>query len=122
MKLLLVDDDEFLCDMYATKFGEAGHTVEVATSGERAVEMLSKASFDVVLLDIVMPGMSGQELLHHIKTESLGGGPTCIVLSNQGEETDIAAAKKAGAEGYIVKAEMIPSDVVAHVESLAKNA
>ena len=121
MKLLLVDDDAFLRDMYATKFTEAGHTVEVAKSGELAIEQLRANTYDVVLLDMVMPGVDGLELLNKVKDEKLGGTPTLIVLSNQGEESDIKAAYDAGAKGYIIKAEMIPSEVLAKVEELAKS-
>lgn len=117
MRILLVDDDAFLRDMYATKFGERGHTVAVAASGESALEQIREAEFDLVLLDLVMPGMTGIELLEAIKDEQ-GQAPACVVLSNQGSEEDVQAAKKAGAKGYIVKAEMIPSEVVTKVEEL----
>jgi CheY-like chemotaxis protein len=115
MKILLVDDDAFLRDMYATKFGESGHEVVVASTGELALEEVQKQSFDVVLLDMIMPGMTGVELLQKMQALNLDKKPICIVLSNQGEHTDIDAAMKAGAKGYIVKAEKIPSEVVTEV-------
>lgn len=118
MKILLVDDDSFLRDMYATKFGERGHTIAAAGDGESALKSIREETFDVVLLDLVMPGLSGLELLERIKGEQLEKTPTFIVLSNQGSEEDIDSAKRAGAKGYIIKAEMIPSEVVAKVESL----
>lgn len=118
MKVLLVDDDVLIRDMYAKKFTEAGHEVETADSGEHAVVLLQEQSFDVVLIDIVMPDLTGIELLTKMKKEKLGGSPKCIVLSNQSEGEDVAAAKDAGVDGYIVKAEMIPSEVVEKVESL----
>jgi len=116
MRILLVDDDAFLRDMYATKFSEDGHEVQVAKSGEDALEILRTSEFDVLLLDVVMPGISGVELLTEIKKGKLGGDPVCLVLSNQGEDEDIESAKKAGAAGYIVKAELIPSEVIAEVK------
>jgi len=118
MRILLVDDDSFLRDMYATKFGEGGHTVEVAKNGEVALDLLRANTYDVVLLDIVMPGMSGLELLKVMRGEKLGGEPKCIILSNQGEQADIDGATEAGTDGYIIKAEMIPSEVVAKVEAI----
>jgi DNA-binding response OmpR family regulator len=119
MKILLVDDDAFLRDMYATKFGEHGSAVNVAETADGALDMLSREEYDVVLLDMIMPGMSGVELLKRIKSEKLGGDPKCIILSNQGEKDDIEGALKAGAIGYIVKAELVPSEVVAEVMKLA---
>ena len=115
IKILLVDDDAFLRDMYATKFSEIGHTVDVAETAERALTKLREHEYDAVLMDMIMPGMNGVELLTHLKNEKLGGDPICIMLSNQSEAADRDAALKAGAEGYIVKAELIPSEVVAEV-------
>lgn len=118
MKLLLVDDDAFLRDMYAVKFEAAGHSVTVADSGSRALLELEKTKdYDAVILDMVMPGMSGTELLAEIS--ALEKVPKClVVLSNQGQSADIDEATAAGATGYIVKAKHIPSEVVAQIESM----
>lgn len=122
MKILLVDDDAFLRDMYATKFSESGHSVEVAMSGEEGLRVIKeKGPFDVVLLDMVMPGLSGIDFLNSAGELPEAGDMKCIVLSNQGEQADKTMAKESGAIGYIVKAESIPSEVVAEVESLVKD-
>ncbi len=121
MKLLLVDDDAFLRDMYATKFSECGHTVDAADSAAVALTKLEQTTdFDIILLDMVMPGMSGIELITVIKERFPKITPTFIVLSNQGQSEDIKEAMEAGAHGYIVKAESIPSEVVRKVEAFAK--
>lgn len=118
MKILLVDDDAFLRDMYVTKFSESGATAAVAASGEEAIAAIEKESFDVILMDMVMPGMSGLDLLAAIHERNSETAPKCIVLSNQGEAKDVEAATAAGAVGYIVKAESIPSEVVEKVTKL----
>jgi len=121
MKVLLVDDDAFLRDMYATKFIESGHQVDVATDAIEALRHIKEADYDVVLLDMIMPGMSGLELLEEIKKPGFRRGYTkYIVLSNQSEASDQSAAKEAMAVGYIIKAEVIPSEVVKRVEELCK--
>jgi len=120
MKLLLLDDDLFLRDMYATKFKEAGHEVVVAEDGQTALSKLKDGGFDVVLLDMVMPTMTGVEFLQQAKAISNTSKTRFIVLSNQGEDSDKSAAKEAGANGYIIKAESIPSDVVSKVENFIK--
>ena len=74
--------------------------------------------FDMILLDMVMPGLSGVDFLKEIKQRSDTADTKCVVLSNQGEEHDKQAATAAGAVGYIVKAESIPSEVVAKVEKI----
>jgi len=118
MKILLVDDDAFLRDMYATKFTESGDVVEIAHDGAQALSMLTEQTFDVVVMDMVMPGMSGLELLTAIHSNTSIKKCKYIVLSNQGEQTDIQAAVDAGADGYIIKADSIPSEVVAKVHSI----
>lgn len=115
MKILLVDDDAFLRDMYATKFIEKGHVVESVETAEEALTKLHAETYDVMLTDSIMPGMTGVELLRQVQKEKLAGSPICIMLSNQSEDTDRQDAKEAGALGYIVKAELIPSEVVAEV-------
>lgn len=116
MKLLLVDDDAFLRDMYATKFSEAGDTVEVAESGEQALVLLESHEYDAVITDMIMPGLTGPDLVKQV----VARGVTCVVLSNQGEQSDIDAATAAGARGYLVKAELVPSEVVAKIHHLIK--
>jgi CheY-like chemotaxis protein len=119
--ILIVDDDSFLLDMYALKFGENAYTVDTAKSVEEALKKLRNGtSFDIILLDMIMPHLTGLDLLKAIKAESLGGDPLCIVLSNQGERTDIEAANEAGADGYIIKANSIPSEVVRSVKEYAE--
>ncbi len=115
MKILLVDDDAFLRDMYATKFGELGHSIDSADTAESAIAKLSVGTYDIILMDMIMPGMTGVQLLKEIKDKKLGGLPVCVMLSNQSEEADIRASLSVGAVGYIVKAKLIPSEVVAEV-------
>jgi CheY-like chemotaxis protein len=72
MKILLVDDDAFLRDMYATKFAEAGYEVIVSKNGPEAISMLKEQNdIDIVMLDMIMPGMSGLDLLGEIKNMDL---------------------------------------------------
>lgn len=118
MKILLLDDDAFLRDMYATKFKESGYSVTVVENGEQALTELRKGGYKAILLDMVMPGMTGLELLAKIAEAKLDTNLTRIVLSNQGGRDEIDAAFAAGAKGYIIKAELIPSEVVAEVTKL----
>jgi CheY-like chemotaxis protein len=118
-KLLLVDDDAFLRDMYAIKFADSGYEVQIAETGHAAITIIKESpDLDVILLDMVMPGMSGIELISEIKDTFPDLDALCIVLSNQGEDSDVTAALNAGAAGYIVKAEAIPSDVVKEVANI----
>ena len=122
MNILLVDDDAFLRDMYATKFNENGDEVTVAENGNEAFSIMHEKTFDVVVMDMVMPGMNGLDLLKSIKAELSDCKSVFVVLSNQGEQTDIDAATEAGASGYIIKAKSIPSEVVTKVHEIVANA
>ena len=119
MRILLVDDDVFLRDMYATKFTECGHEVQAVDQAEAALTTLrNDEEFDVILVDMVMPGMTGSVLLQTMKGEELALNAMWIVLSNQGQQADVNEALEAGASSYIIKAEHVPSEVVNKVESL----
>lgn len=121
MKLLLIDDDAFLRDMYAIKFTESGYDVDVADGAVAALTKIEQTpDYDVILLDMIMPGMSGVELIKKINEQFPDLRAKCIVLSNQGHAEDINEAKTAGAVGYIIKAEAVPSEVVKKVEKLSK--
>jgi DNA-binding response OmpR family regulator len=111
-RLYLVDDDRFLLDMYAVKFKAAGHEVTAFSSGEDVLVALRENPVpDAILLDIVMPGLDGFQVLEAMKKEQLLKTAKVIVLSNQGQESDIGRAKELGASGYIIKASAIPSEV-----------
>lgn len=114
-KIYLVDDDRFLLDMYAVKFKNAGHTVSAFQNGQAVLEALKKdPAPDVVLLDVVMPNMTGFEVLEHMRKEKLGGDKMkVVILSNQGQDADLEKAKELKADGYIIKASAIPSEVFA---------
>jgi two-component system response regulator CpxR len=118
--LCIVDDDPFLLDMYNIKFRQAGHAVECFTDSEQALAYLrTRPTIDALLLDIVMPKMNGYELLRLVREENLCDNTTSIViLSNQGQDTDIAQAEVYGIDGYLVKANTLPSEVLSQVEAV----
>ncbi len=118
-KVLLVDDDKFLLDMYAIKFNKSGYEVKTADSTDGALKILRDGYVpDVMLTDIVMPGMDGLELVAAIKREKLISSAKLIMLTNQGSSDDISRAKKMDVDGYIVKATTIPSEVLGEVEKI----
>ncbi len=114
-KILLVDDDKFLLDMYANKFSKEGFEVTVGVGTQNALEKLKELKPDIILADIVMPGMDGLEFVEHVQKEGLAPDAIIIMLTNQGDSYDIERAKKLHVHGYIVKATSIPSEVVSEV-------
>lgn len=121
-KILIIDDDSFLLDMYALKFNQSNFSVTTALGPEPALEKLHQGFVpDVVLLDIVMPVMDGFELMEKLKEEHLAEQSIYIILSNRGQASDIARGESLGAAGYIVKASSIPSEVIEKVNSIINN-
>lgn len=113
--IYLVDDDRFLLDLYAVKFRNAGHDVNVFGGGEDLLIALRKKDAkapDAILLDLIMPGIGGFEALETIRKENLAKNAKVIILSNQGQDSDIEKAKQLSADGYIIKASAIPSEVL----------
>ncbi|PIR69657.1 MAG: two-component system response regulator [Candidatus Niyogibacteria bacterium CG10_big_fil_rev_8_21_14_0_10_46_36] len=118
-KILIVDDDDFLLDVYASRFREAGFEVEVAMNGEEGVEKLRNGFRpDVVSLDVIMPRKSGFEVLAQIQQEQLMRGGIIVMLSNVSDKHDIQKGKRMGAHGYFVKVSHTPSQIVDKIESL----
>jgi CheY-like chemotaxis protein len=120
-KLLLVDDDKFLLDMYTVKFKEANFEITPAFSGEEALDKL-KAGLDpdLILFDLIMPGLNGIEFIEEVIKNKLATHSALVVLSNQGQKSDIEEAKRLGIDGYIVKANTIPSEVLDQVREILK--
>ncbi|MBI4067990.1 response regulator [Candidatus Kaiserbacteria bacterium] len=112
-KILLLDDDQFLIDMYSLKFNQAGHTVQPCFSVDEALKALHDGfAPDAVLFDLVMPGKDGFDFLRGLKEEKLAPNATLIALTNQSADEEKKKTEEVGTEAYIVKAMTIPSEVV----------
>ena len=113
--IYLVDDDRFLLDLYSIKFKNAGHEVTAFGSGEDLLTTLRKtdvATPNAILIDLIMPGIGGFGALEAIRKENLASGAKIIILSNQGQNSDVEKAKQLAVDGYIIKASAIPSEVL----------
>lgn len=118
-KILLVDDDKFLLDMYAMKFSKSGYEVKTADSTDVGLKTIRDGyTPDIMLVDIVMPGMDGLELVAAVRKDKLIPNAVIIMLTNQGSSDDIARSVKLAVDGYIVKATTIPSEVLVAVEKI----
>ena len=122
MKILIVDDDKFLLDMYALKFTEKGFEVMTAHNGPDALQKVdSGLNPDIFLVDIVMPVMTGFELVQHLVQRQKNKQSSIIILSNLGQREDVEKGLALGADGYIVKATATPTEVVDKVNEIIKN-
>lgn len=115
-KILLVEDDKFLMDMYALKFTEHGFEVTSCFGAADAIAKLEDGlNPDIIITDVIMPVMDGFEFLAEVKKKHLQKGAVIVVLSNLGQKEDIDKGVSLGASGYIVKATSTPSEVVQKV-------
>jgi two-component system CheB/CheR fusion protein len=118
-KIMFVDDDKFLLDMYTLKFNKEGYEVRTAESTDAALRIISGGYIpDILLVDIVMPDMDGLQFVERLRKEKLTPDVVLIMLTNQGSSEDIARAKSLNVNGYIVKATTIPSEVLKEVERI----
>ncbi len=119
---MIVDDDDFLLNMYSLKFSKSGAEVLVSRSGSELLDHLkSGVDPDVILLDIVLPGMNGIEILEEIRKNKFAPDSKIVMLTNQNDESEIAKANALGVAGYIVKSSETPSEVVENVLSILKS-
>lgn len=120
-KILIIDDDEFLLDVYVTKFKKENFDVDFSSSAKSALEKIKGGYLpEVVLLDIVMPGMDGFAFLEEVKKEKLLANSKIIILSNLGQKEHIDKGLALGATDFVVKAYFTPLEVVNKINALLK--
>lgn len=119
-KILLVEDDPLIIEIYTTKLRETNFEVETAVDGEKALKKIKAGGFDLLVLDIVLPELTGFEILEKIRKDKELKDLKIIVLSNLGQKTDIEKAQKFGVAKYLIKAHYTPSEVVGEIEKLLK--
>ena len=119
-KILIIEDDPFLSSIIGVRLEKEGYTVAVATDGEAALVSVEKELPDLILLDIVLPGMSGFDVLQALKaSKSLRDG-SVMMFSNLGQEHEIEESKKLGADEFLVKAKFTPFEILAKIQALLK--
>ena len=117
-KIILVEDDKFLSEMYVVKLTESGFEVDVAADGEEGLNKIKEQKPDLVLLDIVLPKMDGFEVLRNIKSEPSLKNISVIALTNLGQKEEVEKGLKLGADDYIIKAHFTPTEVVAKAKKV----
>lgn len=115
-KIAIIEDDAVISQMYRMKFEADGFDVQVADNGKSGLELVESFGPDIVLLDLQMPEMTGDEALKHIRSQPWGAGIPVIILTNLGAEESPKILKELHIHSYIVKAELTPSQVVARVK------
>jgi len=117
-KILIVEDDSYISDMYKIKLEEGGYSVSVAPDGESGLELASQIMPDIILLDVVMPKMDGFAVLQNLRGDAKFKDTPIVMLTNLGQKESVEKGLKSGADDYIVKAHFTPSEVVSKIEDI----
>ncbi|CAN5615314.1 hypothetical protein BH23PAT1_BH23PAT1_3300 [soil metagenome] len=115
-KIAIIEDDQAISQMYRIKFEAEGYEVETAENGKYGLELLEEMRPDIALLDLMMPEMTGEELLIKLRSTEWGKHIKVIILTNMGEQEAPASIKNLDVRRFIVKAEMTPRQVAEMVK------
>lgn len=119
-KILLAEDDEFLSSLIKNRLEREHFNVKVAMTGDAVVGMVKEFQPDLVLLDIIMPGKLGFEILEEMQKDPKLNKLPFMVMSNLGQDSDIARAKELGAVDYFVKARIMIDDLIGRIAAFLK--
>lgn len=119
LKVMLIDDEVLILDIYIQRFQQSGCEVSSFTKAEEALASLQGGyTPDVILFDISMPGMRGYEFIETVKKGSLAPHAVMIALTNEAKDEDLQRITDLGADAHYVKASLSPSEVIAKVQEL----
>ncbi len=116
-KVAIIEDDLSISQMYRIKFEAEGFNVETAENGKLGLELAEKMRPDIILLDLMMPEMTGDEMLVKLRETDWGKETHVIILTNMGEQEAPQIIKQLGVQKFIVKAEMTPRQVAEMVKA-----
>jgi CheY-like chemotaxis protein len=117
-KILLIEDEETIVSMYNLRFQKSGFEIEVAKNGAWGLKLARQKKFDVIIMDMVMPAMSGYEAIKLLKADESTKDVPIIILSNSAQDKDIAKCKKLGATTCLLKSLITPAKLVSEVEKI----
>jgi len=119
-KILIVEDDKFLRELMVRKLSQEDFQIIEAVDGEEGVKKIKEVIPDIVLLDLILPGIDGFEVLAKIKEDPITSPVPVIILSNLGQREDVEKGMKLGAIDYLVKAHFTPNEIIDKVKSNLK--
>ncbi len=118
IKVLIVEDDVYISEMYKIKFESENYKTVVTNNGSEVIKIIEKEKPDIILLDIVMPVMDGFDVLKIIKSNKKFNSIPVVMLTNLSQKESIERVFELGARGYIVKSHFTPSEVVKKVKDI----
>lgn len=119
-KIAIIEDDQAISQMYRFKFESEDYSVETAENGKLGLELAQTMKPDIILLDLMMPEMNGDEMLKKLRATSWGKNIKVVILTNMGEQEIPEEVKKLGVSAVILKADMTPRQVAELVKEQLK--
>ncbi len=117
-KILVVEDDKFLRELITQKLVREGYEVREAVDGEDGVKKVEEEKPDIILLDLILPGIDGFEVLAKIKEKPDREDVPVVILSNLGQRDDVERGLKLGAVDFLIKAHFTPGEIIEKVEKI----
>ena len=115
-KILLLEDDKFLRELIAQKLRKEGFLISEAIDGEEGLKKIKEEKPDLILLDLILPGIDGFEVLEKIKSDDSTSPIPVIILSNLGQKDDVEKGLKLGAIDYLIKAHFAPREIIEKIK------
>lgn len=119
-KILIIEDDKFLRELIAQKLIKEDFEISEAVDGEEGIKKIKEEKPDLILLDLILPGIDGFEVLSRMKKESTLASIPVIILSNLGQKDDVEKGLKMGAVDYLIKAHFTPGEIIDKIKAALK--
>jgi len=117
-KILIIEDDRFLRQLISKKIGQEGYDVVEAVDGEEGIKKVETEKPDLILLDLILPGVDGFEVLSRVKKNSNTKHIPVIILSNLGQKEDVDRGLNLGAEDFLIKAHFTPTEIIIKIRNI----
>jgi DNA-binding response OmpR family regulator len=118
--ILIVEDDKFLRELIAQKLKKEGYNVSEAIDGEEGIKKIKEEKPDLIVLDLILPGIDGFEVLSRMMADKELAKIPVIILSNLGQREEIERGLKLGAKDYMIKAHFTPREIIDKINSFFK--
>lgn len=117
-KILCVEDEQFIGELYSRALRKAGHEVTVVQSGQVGLDEAKKDTYDIILLDLMIPDILGIDVLGKLRTETPNLRAKIIITTNLEQDQTTRQSVEKQADGYIIKAEITPRQLVEFVDQI----
>jgi len=115
--ILVIEDDKFLRELIVQKLIKEGYDTAEAIDGEEGIKKVKEKKPDLVLLDLILPGIDGFEVLKRMKEDPVLAQIPVIILSNLGQKDDVEKGLKLGAVDYLIKAHFTPGEIIEKIKN-----